>query len=108
MHELDGFAQFWAHAGTPSDARTWRLRARSQQALAHHPTPVPAMAPQQRPREHRPSSRVSRSTPTRGDPDSDPALVHPHDREVIAAVWRRQRAKAGNGYQFKIRPGAVA
>jgi hypothetical protein len=27
---------------------------------------------------------------------------HKFDREVIAAVHRRQRAKAGKGYQFRI------
>jgi hypothetical protein len=32
---------------------------------------------------------------------------HRYDREVIAAVWRRQQAAAGRGYKFKT-PRGVA
>jgi len=30
-HADDGYARFWAHAGTPGDAATWKLRSRLQQ-----------------------------------------------------------------------------
>jgi hypothetical protein len=61
----------------------------------------------QRPRERR-ERRTSRTSGSRGDPsEPDLELEHRWDREVIAAVWRRERAKAGKGYEFKV-PRGVA
>jgi hypothetical protein len=34
--------------------------------------------------------------------------AHRHDREAIAAVYRRKRAKAGLGYKFKAPRKAAA
>jgi hypothetical protein len=59
-----------------------------------------------RPRERR-ERRTARTVGSRGDPPEDPDLAHRYDREIIAAVWRCKRAKAGKGYQFRIPPGAA-
>jgi len=83
--------------------------ARRAAALRLHRAPI-GIRPRQR--EHHPRRRRVASSPRRarapgrsGDDEPEPPdLAHRHDREVVSAVFKAQRASAGRGYDFQLPP----
>jgi cytosine/adenosine deaminase-related metal-dependent hydrolase len=90
-HADDGYAFFWAYAGTPGDAVTWKLRSRLQQMFRQERGRPPVIhvperrEPVARSRERR-ARRSSSSSSGEPSPADEPPLA---PRRVLTAAERR-------------------
>jgi hypothetical protein len=90
-HADDGYANFWAYAGTPGDAATWKLRSRLQQMFRQERRRPPVIhvperrEPVARSRERRARRSSSRSS-GKPSPADEPPLA---PRRRLSAAERR-------------------